>query len=54
MTASSDDPESGVASYAYPTFGFGWSNTARPNLANKAGLPAYPFQSKDWKGGSAE
>ncbi|MBI1915429.1 MAG: sialate O-acetylesterase [Planctomycetes bacterium] len=33
---------------------FGWNNTARPNLANKAGLPASPFQSKDWKGSSAE
>jgi sialate O-acetylesterase len=32
---------------------FGWTNTARPNLANKAGLPASPFRSKDWKGASA-
>jgi hypothetical protein len=30
---------------------FGWSNTANPNLVNKEGLPASPFQTKDWKGG---
>ena len=24
---------------------FGWSETARPNLVNRAGLPAYPFRS---------
>lgn len=24
---------------------FGWSETARPNLMNRAGLPAYPFRS---------
>ncbi|WP_020471763.1 sialate O-acetylesterase [Zavarzinella formosa] len=29
---------------------FGWSNIANPNLSNKEGLPASPFQTKDWKG----
>lgn len=29
---------------------FGWSNVANPNLSNKDGLPASPFQTKDWKG----
>jgi len=24
---------------------FGWSETTRPNLVNRAGLPAYPFRS---------
>ena len=24
---------------------FGWTETARPNLVNRAGLPAYPFRS---------
>jgi sialate O-acetylesterase len=33
---------------------FGWSNTANPNLANKAGLPASPFRTKDWQGGTGE
>ena len=33
---------------------FGWHNTALPNLVNAAGLPASPFQSKDWKGGTGE
>ncbi len=33
---------------------FGWSNTANPNLMNKEGLPASPFRSKDWKGGTGE
>lgn len=33
---------------------FGWSNTANPNLINAAGLPASPFQSKDWRGGTGE
>jgi sialate O-acetylesterase len=30
---------------------FGWSETARPNLANRAGWPAYPFRSDgpSWK-----
>jgi sialate O-acetylesterase len=33
---------------------FGWRNTANPNLMNKDGLPASPFQTKDWQGGTAE
>ncbi len=33
---------------------FGWRNVANPNLANKAGLPASPFQTKDWQGGTGE
>jgi sialate O-acetylesterase len=33
---------------------FGWHNTARPNLANKEGLPASPFQTDNWQGGTAE
>jgi sialate O-acetylesterase len=33
---------------------FGWSNTANPNLANGKGLPASPFQTHDWTGGTAE
>ena len=33
---------------------FGWSETARPNLMNRAGLPAYPFRSNApiWPGDS--
>jgi sialate O-acetylesterase len=33
---------------------FGWSNTANPNLMNKDGLPASPFRTRDWKGGTGE
>jgi sialate O-acetylesterase len=33
---------------------FGWSNTAKPNLMNKEGLPASPFKTRDWKGGTGE
>jgi sialate O-acetylesterase len=33
---------------------FGWRNVANPNLSNKAGLPASPFQTKDWQGGTGE
>jgi sialate O-acetylesterase len=33
---------------------FGWRNIAKPNLANKEGLPASPFQTKNWQGGTAE
>jgi len=33
---------------------FGWRNTANPNLMNKEGLPASPFRSLDWQGGTAE
>ena len=33
---------------------FGWRNTANPNLMNAEGLPASPFQTKDWKGGTGD
>jgi len=33
---------------------FGWRNVANPNLANKEGLPASPFQTNNWQGGTAE
>jgi sialate O-acetylesterase len=33
---------------------FGWHKIANPNLMNKEGLPASPFQTKDWQGGTAE
>ncbi len=33
---------------------FGWSKTTNPNLCNKEGLPAGPFQTKDWKGSTGE
>jgi sialate O-acetylesterase len=33
---------------------FGWRKIANPNLMNKEGLPASPFRTKDWQGGTAE
>jgi len=33
---------------------FGWHKVAIPNLVNKEGLPASPFQTKDWQGGTGE
>ena len=33
---------------------FGWHNTAVPNLANKEGLPASPFRTEGWRGGTGE
>ena len=33
---------------------FGWRKIANPNLMNKEGLPASPFQTQDWHGGMAE
>lgn len=33
---------------------FGWRKTANPNLSNKEGLPASPFQTKNWTGGTGE
>jgi hypothetical protein len=33
---------------------FGWRNEANPNLVNKEGLPASPFQTNDWQGGTSE
>ncbi len=33
---------------------FGWHKVANPNLVNKAGLPASPFQTDGWQGGTGE
>jgi sialate O-acetylesterase len=33
---------------------FGWQNKANPNLVNKEGLPASPFQTSNWQGGTGE
>ena len=33
---------------------FGWRNEAHPNLVNKEGLPASPFQTNHWQGGTGE
>jgi sialate O-acetylesterase len=33
---------------------FGWQNQANPNLVNKEGLPASPFQTNNWQGGTGE
>jgi len=33
---------------------FGWHKVANPNLANKEGLPASPFQTNNWQGGTGE
>ena len=33
---------------------FGWRNTANPNLMNAEGLPASPFQTDQWHGGTGE
>jgi sialate O-acetylesterase len=33
---------------------FGWRNIANPNLMNKEGLPASPFQTDHWQGGTGE
>jgi sialate O-acetylesterase len=33
---------------------FGWRNEANPNLINKEGLPASPFQTDNWQGGTGE
>lgn len=33
---------------------FGWRMIANPNLVNKEGLPASPFQTNDWQGGTGE
>ncbi len=33
---------------------FAWNNTAQPNLANSEGLPASPFRSENWQGGTGE
>jgi sialate O-acetylesterase len=40
---------------AHPTqVRFGWRKRANPNLANEKGLPASPFRTKNWQGGTAE
>ena len=33
---------------------FGWHKTATPNLMNKEGLPASPFRTNGWHGGTGE
>jgi sialate O-acetylesterase len=33
---------------------FGWRNVANPNLVNAEGLPASPFQTSGWQGGTGE
>ena len=33
---------------------FGWHKVANPNLMNKEGLPASPFQTDSWQGGTGE
>ena len=33
---------------------FGWRTVANPNLMNKEGLPAAPFRTKNWQGGTGE
>ena len=33
---------------------FGWHKVANPNLVNGAGLPAAPFQTDNWSGGTGE
>jgi sialate O-acetylesterase len=33
---------------------FGWHKLANPNLVNCDGLPAAPFQTSDWQGGTGE
>ena len=36
------------------TVQFGWHSKAQPNLVNGAGLPASPFHTRNWKGGTGE
>ena len=33
---------------------FGWHKVANPNLMNKEGLPASPFRTSEWRGGTGE
>jgi sialate O-acetylesterase len=33
---------------------FGWRNEINPNLMNKEGLPASPFKTDNWQGGTGE
>jgi sialate O-acetylesterase len=44
ILASSPDVKNPVA------VRFGWTDTATPNLLNRAGLPASPFRTDDWPG----
>ena len=45
----------GAKEVASPTQArFGWRNDANPNLVNKEGLPASPFQTNNWQGGTGE
>jgi sialate O-acetylesterase len=45
----------GAKAVASPTqVRFGWRNVANPNLVNQAGLPACPFQTNNWQGGTGE
>ncbi|QEG39651.1 sialate O-acetylesterase [Roseimaritima ulvae] len=42
-----------AAQVAEPTqVRFGWHKLANPNLVNSAGLPASPFQTENWSGGT--
>jgi sialate O-acetylesterase len=44
-----------AGSVAVPTqVRFGWHAVANPNLMNKEGLPASPFQTNNWQGGTGE
>jgi sialate O-acetylesterase len=36
------------------TVRFGWHKMANPNLVNGSGLPASPFQTDNWQGGTGE
>ena len=36
------------------TVRFGWRKIANPNLINSVGLPASPFQTDNWRGGTGE
>ncbi|MGI9466011.1 MAG: sialate O-acetylesterase [Rubripirellula sp.] len=36
------------------TVRFGWRKIANPNLVNSTGLPASPFQTDNWQGGTGE
>jgi sialate O-acetylesterase len=33
---------------------FGWHHKTNPNLENKEGLPASPFRTDNWQGGTGE
>jgi sialate O-acetylesterase len=44
-----------AAEVANPTqVRFGWRSIANPNLVNSAGLPASPFRTANWQGGTAD